>query len=160
MAIDILLRIDGVEGESMIKDHEGAIDLLAISWGMSNSGSMSVGGGGGSGKANIQDISISKYVDKATPNLIRACCSGEHFTEAELIVRKAGKEPLDYFKVKMQPVMITSVDTGGSGGEDRLTENVSLNFARMEVIYTPQKPDGSGDAEITLNWNIEANVEE
>ena len=50
--------------------------------------------------------------------------------------------------------------TGGSGGEDRLTENVTLNFAKMEVVYTPQKEDGTGDAEINLVWNIEKNVEE
>jgi type VI secretion system secreted protein Hcp len=77
-----------------------------------------------------------------------------------LVVRKAGKDPLDYMKVTMSPVLVTSVSTGGSGGEDRLTENVSLNFARMEVGYTPQKEDGTGDAEVTLKWNIEKNVEE
>jgi type VI secretion system secreted protein Hcp len=60
----------------------------------------------------------------------------------------------------MSPVLVTSVDTGGSGGEDRLTENVTLNFAKVEVGYTPQKPDGTGDAEISLIWNVEKNVEE
>lgn len=160
MAVDILLKIDKVKGESVIKDHEDEIDLLAWSWGMSQSGTMHDGTGGGAGKVNVQDISVTKYVDKSSPNLIRACCNGEHFAEAVLLVRKAGKDPLDYFKVTMSPVLITSVSTGGSGGEDRLTENVSLNFAKMEVAYTPQKEDGTGEAEVTLNWNIEKNVEE
>lgn len=160
MAVDILLKIDGVDGESVIADHEGEIDVLSMDWGMSNSGTMHMGGGGGTGKVNVQDINITKYVDKSTPSLIRACCNGEHFTEAELIVRKAGKEALDYFKVKMAPVLITSVTTRGSGGEDRLTENVSLNFAKMDVVYVPQKEDGSGDAEVTLTFNIEKNIEE
>ena len=91
---------------------------------------------------------------------MRACCNGEHFGEAVLIVRKAGKDPIDYMKVTMTQVLVTSVSTGGSGGEDRMTENVSLNFAKMEVGYTPQKEDGSADAEITMNWNIEKNIEE
>ena len=160
MAVDILLKIDGVEGESVISGHEGEIDLLSWSWGMSQSGTMHNGGGGGSGRVNIQDISFTKTVDKTSPNLIRACCNGEHFAEAVLLVRKAGKDPLDYFKVTMSPVLVTSVSTGGSGGDDRLTENVSINFAKMQIGYTPQKEDGTGEAEVTLNWNIEKNIEE
>jgi type VI secretion system secreted protein Hcp len=160
MAVDILIKIEGVDGESVIQDHEDEIDVLAWSWGMSQSGSMHVGGGAGSGKVNIQDVSLTKYVDKASPSLMRACCNGEHLTEATLTIRKAGKDALDYLKIKMSPVLVTSLDTGGSGGEDRLTENVTLNFAKVEVGYTPQKPDGTGDAEISLIWNVEKNVEE
>ena len=160
MAVDILLKIDGVDGESVIADHEGEIDILSWSWGMSQSGTMHNGGGGGSGKVIIQDVSFTKTVDKTSPNLIRACCNGEHFAEAVLLVRKAGKDPLDYFKVTMSPVLVTSVSTGGSGGDDRLTENVSINFAKMQIGYTPQKEDGTGEAEVTLNWNIEKNIEE
>jgi type VI secretion system secreted protein Hcp len=160
MAVDIILKIEGVDGESVIQDHEDEIDVLAWSWGMSQSGSMHVGGGAGSGKVNIQDVSLTKYVDKASPSLMRACCNGEHLTEATLTIRKAGKDALDYLKFKMSPVLVTSLSTGGSGGEDRLTENVSLNFAKVEVGYTPQKEDGTGDAEISLIWNIEKNVEE
>lgn len=160
MAVDILLKIEGVDGESVIQDHEDEIDVLAWSWGMTQSGSMHTGGGGGSGKVNVQDISLTKYVDKATPSLMRACCNGENISEATLTVRKAGKDALDYMKIKMSPVIVTSVGTGGSGGEDRLTENVTLNFAKVEVGYTPQKADGTGDAEISLIWNIEKNIEE
>ena len=127
---------------------------------MTQSGSMHVGGGGGSGKVNVQDVSLTKYVDKATPNLMRMCCNGKHLDAATLTVRKAGENAVDYMKIKMEPVLVTSVDTGGSGDEDRLTENVTLNFAKMEVIYTPQKPDGTADAEIALTWNIEKKVEE
>ena len=160
MAVDILLKIEGVDGESVIQDHEDEIDVLAWSWGMSQSGTMHMGLGGGAGKVNVQDISLTKYVDKASTPLMRACCNGEHLTEAELVVRKAGKDPIDYLKIKMSPVLVTSVSTGGSGGEDRLTENVTLNFAKYELAYTPQKEDGTGDAEIELNWNIEKNIEE
>ena len=40
-------------------------------------------------------------------------------------------------------VSISSYATGGSGGEDRLTENISLHFLRMEGTYRQQQPDGS-----------------
>lgn len=160
MAVDITLKIEGIDGESKIDGHEDEIDLLAWSWGMSQSGSMHVGGGGGAGKANIQDVSLTKFVDKSSTNLLRKCCNGAHLDEAILTVRKAGETPVDYVVITMSPVLVTSVSTGGSGGEDRLTENVTLNFAKVKFSYTPQKKDGSADAAIDLTWNIETNKEE
>ncbi|MEO1312198.1 MAG: type VI secretion system tube protein Hcp, partial [Pseudomonadota bacterium] len=59
MAVDMFLDIEGeIDGESQDKTHKDTIDLLAWSWGVSQSGSFHVGSGGGSGKANFQDISI------------------------------------------------------------------------------------------------------
>src|SRR5215472_13348901 len=128
MAVDMFMKIAGVKGESQDKGHMDEIDVLAWSWGMSQSGTTHMGGGGGSGKVNVQDLSFTKYVDVSSPDLLLACCNGKHFTDATLVVRKAGENPLEYIKVKMQEVIIASVSTGGSGGEDRLTENVTLNF--------------------------------
>ena len=160
MAVDCMLKIEGIEGECMIKDHENEIDVLAWSWGMTQSATSHVGGGGGSGKVNVNDLSLTKYVDKSTPNLMKACCNGKPYDEATLTVRKAGADPLDYLKIIMSKVIVRSVDTGGSGDEDRFTENVTLNFNKVDVGYTPQKDDGSGDAEVKVVWNIEQNAEE
>ncbi len=112
MAVDITLKVDGIEGESKIAGHEDEIDVLAWSWGMTQPGSMHIGGGGGSGKVNMEDLSLTKYVDKASVDLIRKCCNGVHLTEATLTVRKSGAIPLDYFITTMSPVMVTSVSTG------------------------------------------------
>jgi type VI secretion system secreted protein Hcp len=60
--------------------------------------------------------------------------------------------------IKMTEVMVTAVSTGGSGGEDRLTENVTLNFAKVEVTYTPQDPTGKAGNPIPIGWNIAENV--
>jgi type VI secretion system secreted protein Hcp len=158
MAVDFLLKIDGIKGESQIDKHKDEVDVLAWSWGMTQTGTMHVGGGGGAGKVNVQDISVTKYVDKATPALIQMCCSGKHIKQAVLTARKAGDKPLDYLKIKMSDVLVTSVNSGGSGGDERLTENVTLNFTKYEMGYTPQKADGSGDAEIVVKWDISKNV--
>jgi len=158
MAMDQFLKIDDIEGESVDAKHAKSIDVLAWSWGMSQSGTTHMGGGGGSGKVNVQDMSFTKYVDKSSTNLMMACCDGTHFKEALLTVRKAGKTPLEYVKITMKEVIVSSVSTGGSGGEDRLTENVSLNFAEVKVEYTPQKPDGTGDAVKDITWKIAENV--
>ena len=67
--------------------------------------------------------------------------------------------PGAYVKIEMEEVLVTSVTTGGSGGEDRFTENVTLNFAKFKVTYTPQKEDGTADAAVgPVGWDISANV--
>ncbi len=158
MALDMFLDIKGeITGEAQDKVHKGEIDVLAWSMGLSNGGSFHVGGGGGSGKANFQDISITKWIDQSSATLALYCANGQHFEAAKLIVRKAGKKPLEYLTIEMKKVLITSVSTGGSGGEDRLTENVTLNFATLKVEYKGQKPDGSAEASKTFNWNIPEN---
>ncbi len=156
MAVDMFIKIGDIEGESTDDKHGKEIDVLAWSWGMSQSGTTHMGGGGGSGTVSVQDLSFTKYVDAATHALMKACCDGTHYTEAKLVVRKAGKEALEYIKATFKEVIVTSVSTGGSGGEDRLTENVTLNFAEFKLEYTPQKDDGSGDSAKEFGWNIAA----
>ncbi len=156
MSSDMYMKITGVKGESQDHKYKGQIEVLAWSWGLSNSGTMHHGTGGGSGRANFQDISFTKYVDASSANLMLYCANGKHYDEAFLVCRKAGENPLEYIKVTMKKVMVTSVSTGGSGGEDRLTENVTLNFAELDVEYTQQKKDGSGEAPIPFGWDIAA----
>jgi type VI secretion system secreted protein Hcp len=160
MAVDMFIKIGDVEGESSDKSHGKEIDVLAWSWGMSQSGNMHQGGGGGAGKVSIQDMSITKWVDKSSPNLMMACSNGKHFPEATLTIRKAGGEaPVEYLIITLKEVLVSSVSTGGSGGEDRLTENVSLNFAQVQVDYQPQKADGAKDGgPVKYGWNIRENV--
>lgn len=158
MAVDMFIKIGAIKGESVDHKHGGEIDILAWSWGMSNSGTAHTGGGAGAGKVNVQDLSITKYIDRSSTDLMLAACNGKHFPDALLTVRKAGEKPLEYLKITLTDVLITSVSTGGSGGEDRLTENVSLNFAKVKVEYTPQKKDGAGDATLSMSWDIAKNI--
>ena len=159
MAVDMFIKIGDIKGESKDKAHKDEIDVLAWSWGMSQSGTTHSGGGGGAGKVNVQDLSFTKYVDKSSPNLMTAVCNGKHYDQVNLTVRKAGETALEYIKIKMEQVIITSLSTGGSGGEDRLTENVTLNFAKFHYAYQPQKKDGAKDGgAIDSKWDIAKNA--
>jgi type VI secretion system secreted protein Hcp len=159
MAVDMFLDLGkDVKGESKDKAHAGKIDLLAWSWGVSNSGSFHTGGGGGTGKANFQDISMTKYIDAASPTLMLYCSNGKHFDNAKLIVRKAGDKPLEYLIIDLENVLVSSYSTGGSGGEDRLTENIALNFAKLKVEYWTQAKDGSKGDPFNYGWDISGNA--
>ncbi|HLD67348.1 MAG TPA: type VI secretion system tube protein Hcp [Pseudomonas sp.] len=160
MAVDMFIKIGDIKGESKDKAHVDEIDVLSWNWGMSQSGNMHLGTGGGSGKVNIQDLTIVKYLDKSSPNLMMACSSGKHYPEAKLTVRKAGGDnQVEYLIITLKEVLISSVSTGGNGGDDRLTETVSLNFAQVLVDYQPQKEDGSKEGgPVKYGWNIRQNV--
>lgn len=158
MAVDMFMKIGDVDGESIDDKHPKSIDVLAWSWGMSQSGTTHVGTGGGAGKVSVQDLSFTKYIDKSSMNLVMACCKGTHYPEAKLTVRKAGDDPLEYLIIDMKDCLITAVSTGGSGGEDRLTENVTINFAQFEASYKAQKKGGGGEAPVFAKWNIAKNV--
>jgi type VI secretion system secreted protein Hcp len=159
MAVDAFLKLGDIKGESVAKDKADQIDVLSWSWGMSQSGTLHLGSGGGAGKVNVQDLTITKYVDSSTPNLVKACCTGQHIDEAVLSFRKAGGTPLDYLTLTLTGVLVTAVSTGGSSGEDRFTENVTLNFAKFKESYQPQDSKGAKKGgSIDVEYNIAENA--
>ena len=157
MAADMFLKLEGVDGESKDDSHKKEIDVLSWSWGASQSGTGHVGGGSGAGKVSVQDLSVTKYVDASSHLLLLDCCNGQHIKKGTLVVRKAGATPLEYVKLTMEDILVSNIHTGGSGGEDRLTETVTLNFSKFKYEYTPQKADGSGDGTKETCWDIAAN---
>ncbi|HEX7892989.1 MAG TPA: type VI secretion system tube protein Hcp, partial [Terriglobales bacterium] len=78
MAVDIFLKLGDIKGDSTDKTHSDCIDVLSWSWGASQSGTMHMGTGGGAGKVSVQDMSFTKYTDKATAPIVAACCKGTH----------------------------------------------------------------------------------
>lgn len=152
MAVDYFLKIDGIPGESMDKTHKDEIQLQSWSWGETNAGTFGVGGGGGAGKVSMQDFHFVMHVNKATPKLVLACATGEHIKSAILTCRKAGKEQQEFLKYTFTDVLISSYQTGGSS--EVPTEQVSLNYTKMQVDYKEQKADGTLGGAITAKYDL------
>ena len=152
-----------IEGETAdtVKSKVKAIDILSFSFGASQPGTFHVSTGGGAGKVSVQDLSIMKYVDKASHSLLRSVCDGSSYDQAILTVRKAGgKEKVEYLVITMKKVMITSYQVSGSGGGDvRATESASLNFAEVKLEYTPQKADQTADTPLPFTWKIAEGIQ-
>jgi type VI secretion system secreted protein Hcp len=158
MASDIFAKIGDIKGESLDDKHKDEIEVLSYSWGVNNAGSMAHGSGGGEGKASFHDISFTHKVDKASPVLMQSCATGTHLKEATITHRKAGKGQHEFFVIKLNDVLVTSVQEGG-GGDGSLTEQVSLAFAKVDMQYKPQKADGSLDAGIHFKYDLKAQKE-
>ncbi len=157
--MDMFLKIDGIEGESRDPAHEGEIDILAWSWGMSQSGTMHRGRGGGGGKVDVQDLSITKQVDKATPDLYRHCATGRHAPTGKLTIRRADmEESINFLVIEFENIIVTDIQSGGYAGEVP-AETVSLNFAQFKMEYTPQDPEGIPQESVSFGWDIQRNAE-
>jgi type VI secretion system secreted protein Hcp len=157
MAVDMFLKIEGVKGESEDAKHKGEVDILSWSWGLSQEGTMYMGGGGGTGKVNVQDLHLTKYADASTTNMMQTCCTGKHYPKALLTVRKAGGEQIEYYKIDMTDVIISSYSVSGTSG-DRVSESLSLNFAKYECTYAPQTATGAAGGEMKQGWDVKQNV--
>lgn len=156
--VDYYLKIDGVEAESADEKHKGEIDVESFSWGETQSGSSGRGGGAGAGKVQPQDFSFVKKLDKASPVLLMGCATGQHYKSAVLTARKAGGGQQDYMKITMEDVLISSYQVGGSAHGDVVPmDQVTLNFAKLEMAYKEQKADGSLSGEVKQKYDFAAN---
>jgi type VI secretion system secreted protein Hcp len=158
MAIDYFLRIEGIPGESVDAKHKGEIDVESWSWGETQPAPAGgAGSGGASGKVQMQDLHFTARVSKASPNLMLACASGKHFKSAVLTARKAGKSQEEFLTFSLSDVLVSAYQTGGAEGEVVPGDAVSLNFAKIQMEYKPQNPDGSLGASIKAGWDVKQN---
>ncbi len=159
MASDMFIKLGDIKGESLDDQHTDEVEVMSWSWDGRGSQPVPGGSGGGTGKAGFNDLTFTHSVDKATPNLMKACATGEHIGDATLTVRKSGTDPQEYLLIKMEQVFVASVMPGGAG-DGGLIEDVGLQFAKVELEYKPQKEDGSPDAGVIFKYDIKATKSE
>jgi len=184
---DAFLKLDGIKGESADAKHKGEIDVESFSWGVSQTGVSATGGGGGAGKVQVHDFTIIKKTDASSPLLMLNCANGAHIKEATFTVRKAGGEQLEYLKIKLTDVLVSSHKSKGGArvslgftfatifttrigsepkpdlahqsGDEIPLEQITLNFAKIEFSYQPQGADGKAQGgPILAGWDVKGNV--
>jgi type VI secretion system secreted protein Hcp len=155
--VDYFLKIDGIEGEATDAKHGKEIDIDSWSVGLTNSGEAGSRGGLGSGKAVFNDFHFVMRVSKASPKLFEACACGTHVKSAILTCRKAGGEQQEYLKYTFTTLLISSYQAGGSTGGVIPTDQISFNYAKMEMEYKEQKPDGTLGGAVKSGYDLAAN---
>ena len=138
MAVDMFLKLDGIKGEAKDDKHKDEIHIESFSWGLSQTGAHGAGGGGGAGKVSVHDISITKFLDKASPELMLACCNGKHIPKVTIELCRETGSKTKYMEYKLEDVIVTSMRPGGSsGGSETLPlEEVSFNYGKISWTYT------------------------
>jgi len=145
-AFDIFLKLDDVKGESQDSKHKDWIELFSYSEGVSQ---VSVGVGNGAARAatnpKCSSFNAQKLFDRASPALLAAAMTGQHFSKGEVNFVHADSDGQVFLKLELNDVLVSSIQQSGSTGGDRApSESVSLNFSSVKVTYRPQKDDGTG----------------
>lgn len=156
MPTEIFAKIGDIKGESLDARHRDEIDVMSFSWGIAHSAPGATGGGGGAGKPTFQDLLLVHTIDSATPALLLACATGRHINQATISHRRAGENQQDYLTITLSDVTITAVTENGVEAQP-YTETVSLRFAKVDLLYRRQRPDGSLDAGQHFTFDVRTN---
>lgn len=147
MSTDIFLRIEGITGESQDANHKGWTSVDSFTWGASQPGNMAVGGGGGAGKVQYRDLTVQASIDKATPAIMRYVSSGKHIGKLEISVCKAGGTQIEYCRITLEDVLITSVLFNGATQRDLIGITYQFQAAKVKNQYWEQSASGGKGAE-------------
>jgi len=151
------LKIDGIPGESQDSKHKDEIELVSFSWGLTHAvAGPAVGVGAGAGRAQFKDFQVVMHVSKASPQLFLASASAKHIKEANLSIRKAGKAQVEYLKIKLTDLIVSSFEESGAG--DTPLETVAFNFRQINLSYSQQQQTGALNAAVEASWDLSQNI--
>lgn len=162
MTVDIFLRADGVTGESKDSKHAGWTEVKTLNWGAAQPSAMHTGGGGGAGKVSFSDLTITAYMDKATPALMKYCANGKPISKVEVACCKSGGSQIEFARITLEEVMVTTAQLQGADPKDpaeKLLMSYSFQAARVRKQYWEQAANGAKGAESNMGWNIKENCE-
>lgn len=160
MAFDAFLKIDGIPGESSDAKHAEWIEITSFNHSMNQpaSATASSAGGATAERVNHSTFNFSHLLDKASPKLYEACCTGKHIKEITLELCRSGGDKVKYMEVKLEQVLVSSISPSGEAGEGFPSEQVSLSYGKIKWTYTQQKrADGAGGGNVSAGWDLTAN---
>jgi type VI secretion system secreted protein Hcp len=74
-------------------------------------------------------------------------------------LRKIRGGNVSYQQYTVSNPLLLGCNIGGTGGEDKLTETVTLNFSEMKMTYAEQSHDGTGSGDVDADWDISGNTD-
>ena len=98
------------KGEASDKNHKDFLDVDIIKWGVSRAitSSTSTQGDRESSNATISDLTLYRYMDKASPYVfIHSCCGAGNDVEIFLTKTGAGQGSEDYMVYKLKNALIS-----------------------------------------------------
>jgi len=152
--VDSFLKIDGIPGDATADGHTNEIELTGWHFGGTNAGGFGVSGpGGGAGKVQVNDFVFTMHADKSAPKLFEAMATGKHIPNATLSIRKAGGSAVDFLKVDLTKILVSSFHTTGNGLLPGI--EVALNFAKIEMEYKTQNDDGTAGGSVKSGFDLQ-----
>ena len=144
---NIFLELEGIEGESNAVGFENQIEL----------GSLQFGVGRNAKGASFSEVSVTKLLDKSSPQLMLRTANGTTIPSAKVQFTTTGGDKVAvYLRYCFTGVRITGFSQS-SGGE-RPTESVSFSYATIVQSYTQASETGAGTV-FAAGWDLLKNLQ-
>jgi type VI secretion system secreted protein Hcp len=155
---ELVLKLDGIPGDSIVTGHVGEIDVFSVSFGASQTGIREAGGRASARRSSLSPFEVTKKADKASPKLFLACATGQHIPVAVLTFRdsQVGAAPYEYLTITLSDVIISSYQV--SSGGDFPSESVSMSYSKVEYKYVG-KLNGQLQPAVTVTFDVVKNRE-
>ncbi len=148
-AFDYFLKLDGIDGESTDDRHKNEIDILSFSWGVT----AQIGPRGAT--PVFGPFEWAQYVDKSVPQSFLKLTAGDRIASAVLSVDTIGETAATFFTMTFDDVLLTKLSTAGAAGGLLIADLAFEDYSRVKLSYRPQKKDGSLDAPVEGEFDIE-----
>lgn len=142
---DVFLKVESarqgpIKGEAHDEKHKDEIEVVEWAWGMRAQTTIA---GGTAGKATLNELTVTKFVDSASTALMSAMRNNEPIKSAVITMRKAGATQHEFCKVSVKNGRITAIDLRCiEPGSSTYTETLTFAFQSLRVEYIPQGADG------------------
>jgi type VI secretion system secreted protein Hcp len=130
--------------------------------------------GAGAGKVTFNPYQITRKTDRASPIFFMMCCSGQHFSQVSLCLRRAGgaagtagggsntanqsgatmSSGQTFLRFDFALVAVKTISWSGSDGDEAPKEEVTFEYGALKVQYQQQDVTGAAKGGVVAGqWN-------
>ena len=148
----IYLYIKEVPGECTEVNHDGWIEVSSMYFGAHEPEGGARGNSRRRGAVIVEDLEMTKELDKSSPKIAEAVCEGKNFPKVEIdVISSTVVGPQSLVKYELKNVVFKSYWHSADVGEDVSTEDVfTMSFEEITMAYTEY--DDTGKPMGTSMW--------
>lgn len=148
---DLYLVADGITGDSQAERFPGAVELLALDWGV-KAQRTTTGAGSSVGKPVAGDVRLAAFSSSASPQLLRRLVTGRTVRSAVVHVVRSGEGPFEPMTLAFTDVVLTGYEVMSSAGLP--VDVVSFAMGGVTETWTPPDPDGTPGTPVSVTWDL------
>jgi type VI secretion system secreted protein Hcp len=159
----MFLKITGpdVKGESTADGHKDEIEITSFSQGVSMATTpASTSGSRTAERASFHDVTVTKMVDKSTPELAKGVSQGTTYGEMVISIARADGAGgmVQYLKYTLNDVVISSLQVSGADGGGLANEAATFSYGKIKWEYTATDPaKGGAQGTVPFTFDVGAN---
>jgi type VI secretion system secreted protein Hcp len=169
----VVFKSGDIKGESRDSKHKAdkAVEVSSFEHFIRQpkSSSASSAGGHTAERTEHGEMVFTKDVDSASTKLWQACSAGTVYKDVEVYFYRAlggqnttqsGNKRVNYLKIALKNVVISSVTTNIASGSELPTETFGLRYSAVQWTYNEAPLDGSSASNTNVQgmWNLQTNT--